>query len=55
MKELKVEEMRKVEGGSSISAALVEAIYKAVEAIYNLGDALGSTIRRLVEGKNCNI
>ncbi len=55
MRELKKEEMKKIEGGASISAAMLGVIYKIVETIYNLGDALGSSIRRVIEGKNCNI
>ena len=55
MRELRKEEMKKVEGGTSISAAMLGAIYKIVETIYNLGDALGSSIRRVIEGKNCNL
>ena len=55
MKELRKEEMKKVEGGTSLSAAMLGAIYKVVETIYNLGDALGSTIRRVIEGKNCSL
>ena len=55
MKELRKEEMKKVEGGTSLSAAMLGAIYKVVETIYNLGDALGSTIRRVIEGKKCHL
>lgn len=55
MRELKEEEMKSVEGGTSFSAAMLGAIYKVVETIYNLGDALGSSIRRIIEGKNCSL
>ena len=55
MKELKKEEMKKIEGGASITAAMLGAIYRLIETIYNLGDALGSSIRRVVEGKNCSL
>ena len=54
MRELRKEEMKKVEGGS-MTAAMLGAIYKVVETIYNLGDALGSSLRRLIEGKNCSL
>ncbi len=53
MKKLNIEEMQKVEGGTSISAAIVGAVSKVIETIYNLGDALGSTIRRLIENNKC--
>ena len=56
MIKLKEEEMKKVEGGSvDIGSALLNAISKVVETIYNLGDALGSSIRRLIEDENCNL
>lgn len=55
MRELKKEEMKCVEGGTSFSAAMLGAIYKVVETIYNLGDAFGSSIRRIIEGKNCSL
>ena len=55
MRELKKEEMIKIEGGASISATMLGAIYKIVETIYNIGDALGSSIRRTIEGKKCDI
>jgi len=52
---LKNEEMKKIEGGTNISATMVGAIYKVIETIYNLGDALGSSIRRLIENKKCSL
>ena len=55
MRKLKIEEMKEIEGGTSISAAMMGAIYKVIETIYNLGDALGSSIRRIIEGKNCSL
>ena len=54
MRELNKEEMKKIDGGS-VSAAMLGAIYKIVETIYNLGDALGSSIRRVIEDKNCSL
>ena len=53
MKKLDVEEMKKIEGGTNLSATLVGAVSKVIETIYNLGDALGSTIRRLIENNKC--
>ena len=56
MRELKVDEMKKIDGGSSeIGSALINAISKVIETIYNLGDALGSSIRRLIEDKKCDL
>lgn len=55
MKELKKDEMLKIEGGASLSAAMLGSIYKTINAIFNIGEALGSYIRRKVEGKMCDI
>lgn len=55
MRELKGEEMLKVEGGTSITATMVNAVYKVVELIYTLGESLGSYIRRKTEDKMCDI
>ena len=51
-KELKQEEMLSIHGGS-IASPLINAITKAVGAIYDLGRQTGSSIRRLVSGKYC--
>lgn len=55
MRELRKEEMKKIDGGTSISAAMLTAVYKIIETIYNLGDAFGSSLRRVIEGKNCSL
>ena len=55
MKELKNEDMKIVEGGTNFSASMVGAIYRVIETIYDLGDALGSSIRRLIEEKKCDL
>lgn len=55
MHELKKEEMLKVEGGTSITASMINAVYKAFELIYTIGESLGSYIRRKTEDKMCDI
>ena len=56
MKELKKEEMQKIEGGTlGITATMINAIYKSFELIYTVGESLGSFIRRKTEDKMCNI
>ena len=55
MKRLTTEEMKKIEGGTNFGAAMLGAVYKIVETIYNLGDALGSSIIRIIENKNCSL
>lgn len=56
MHELKEYEMKQIDGGGDIiTATMLNAIYRIVETIYNLGDAFGSTIRRTIEGKHCSL
>jgi len=55
MKELNKNEMLKIDGGASFSASMLSAIYKTIDTIYSIGEALGSYIRRVKEGKMCNI
>lgn len=55
MKELNKKEMLDIEGGSSITATMVSAVYKAFQTVFEIGEALGSFIRRSVEGKKCDI
>ena len=48
--------MVKVDGGTDvISATMINSIYKIVSFIYELGEALGSYIRRSNEDKMCNL
>ena len=47
------EELICVQGGSSLSSQLLNAISRAAELIYNLGQAFGSSIRRIISGKYC--
>lgn len=55
MVEIDKKEMLEVDGGASFSASMVTAIYKAIEAIYAIGEALGSYLRRIQEQKMCNL
>ncbi|MGM9875924.1 MAG: hypothetical protein ACI310_01700 [Bacilli bacterium] len=55
MKELNKEEMLKIDGGANFSASMMNAIYKTIEVIFSVGEALGSYIRRKIEGKMCDI
>ena len=52
--ELKKEEMKNVTGGA-ITSAMLNAITKAVNTIYELGRQTGSAVRRLINGKYCSI
>lgn len=55
MREIKKEEMLKIEGGTSITGSMLNAIYKTIGLIYSIGESLGSYIRRAVEKKMCDI
>jgi hypothetical protein len=50
---MKKEELYNVRGGFSFSASGLNAIVRGVNALYNLGVALGSAIRRAIKRKVC--
>lgn len=54
MVELTKDELLKVVGGG-ITASMISAIVKGVNSILELGRSVGSAIRRVQEGKVCNI
>lgn len=52
---LKEEELLKVVGGFAFTATFLNAIARGITTIYNLGRAVGSTIRRIRYGKICSL
>ena len=52
--ELKTEEMLKIEGGG-IASPMINALTKAVIALYDLGKGFGSALRRAISGKYCPV
>ena len=54
MNTLNENELYEVNGGS-ISGTLINAITSAGKLIYNLGQSLGSSIRRIVGDSYCSI
>ena len=52
---LKANEMEKVTGGASITSAMINAVSKALMAIYELGKSTGSAIRRIVTKSYCPV
>ena len=46
MIELNKNEMLKIDGGAGFTATMMNAIYKTIEVIFNIGEAFGSYIRR---------
>lgn len=55
MKELKKEELLNINGGTTISASLLNAASRAITLIINMGRSLGSAIRRTFNGKLCRV
>ncbi len=51
MTELKKEEMLQIKGG--FSSALLNAVMRTVSVMFNIGQAVGSAIRRSVSGRYC--
>lgn len=51
--ELKKEIMSEIDGGTSITYSMLNAISKAVNTIYELGKATGSALRRIVKNSYC--
>ena len=51
---LSIIEMKNVTGGG-ISYSLINAVTKAISAIYDLGKSTGSAIRRLIKKSYCPI
>lgn len=45
-------ELIKIEGGA-LSAAFMNSLSRAVSTLFNLGQIVGSTIRRLISKKYC--
>lgn len=50
--QLKKEEMLKIEGGA-FTSAMLNAISKAINTVYELGRQTGSALRRLLKNANC--
>ena len=51
MKKVNANELREVKGGASLSSTALNALMRAVSVCFEVGQALGSAIRR-VTGKN---
>ena len=45
------EELQKIQGGSTVSATMINAVARCIDALYNLGRALWTGIR-MIKGKN---
>ena len=54
VKELNEKEMMEIDGGG-LTSQFINAIAKIVSALYDIGEATGSAIRRMTSGKYCPI
>lgn len=53
MKQIKKEEMLLVKGGAGFSSAMLNALMRTVSVMFSVGQAVGSAIRRAVNGNYC--
>lgn len=53
MKKLKKEELKQINGGSGMSAAMLNAIIRGVSTLFAIGQAVGSAVRRTITGNYC--
>ena len=48
-------EMTKVSGGDSLSATFLNYLSTAIKTIYNIGQSLGGSLRRIATGNVCRL
>ena len=53
MIKLKKEEMYQVKGGTSLSSAMLNALMRTISVMFSIGQAVGSAIRRTINGTYC--
>ncbi len=51
---LNKEQLKNIDGGS-ISGTLISAFTSGIKAIFDIGKSLGNSIRRITEGKLCEV
>lgn len=53
MEQIKKEEMFLVRGGAGLTSAMLNALMRTVSVMFSVGQAVGSAIRRTVNGSYC--
>lgn len=53
MNQLKKEEMLGIKGGAGFTSAMLNALMRTVSVMFSVGQAVGSAIRRAVNGSYC--
>ena len=51
---IEYQELSKICGGASITATFLSSFARMIESIYDVGNNLGSSIRRIVEKRMCS-
>lgn len=54
VREINENEMMNIDGGT-LTSSFINAISKIVNTLYDIGEATGSAIRRITNGKFCRI
>lgn len=55
IRKLNKNELKEIDGGLSITGTIINAFTESIKTIYDIGRSLGNSIRRLKEGKLCEI
>lgn len=55
MNKLSNEDLKNLEGGTSLTGSLISAFTSAFKTVFEFGRSLGNSIRRINEGKMCEI
>ena len=55
MTRIKDSELQTIDGGTSITGAIINAFTDAVKTAYEFGRSLGSAFRRIKEDKMCEV
>lgn len=55
MEKMEKDELYNMEGGTSVSGTLINAFTNVIEFLFNMGQHLGSAIRRISSDKMCQI
>lgn len=55
MSKLRKEELREIDGGTSLSGTLINAFTSGMKTILEIGRSFGTSIRRLTSDKLCEV
>lgn len=53
VKNLEKEQMLNIKGGASFSSAMLNAMMRTVSVMFNLGQAVGTALRRVLDKNYC--